>query len=170
MPKYIIWENVKNILSKRHIHNFNNYLEELNSLGYNSYYKVLNAKDYGIPQNRERVFTVSIRKDIDKGSFCFPEKQELNLNLKDFLEANVKTNYYISDDLINNLCVDEKRDTELHIINATKKGYLEAVEGDSINLSYPKSKTKRGRVGKQVAQTLTCNDNMAVAVIDKNDN
>lgn len=58
-PKYVIWENVKNLLSKKHIHNFNAYLEAMEKLGYKNFYKVLNAKDYGIPQNRERVFTVS---------------------------------------------------------------------------------------------------------------
>ena len=59
-PKYVVWENVKNLLSKKHIHNFNNYLKALEDLGYQNYYQVLNAKDYGIPQNRERVFVVSI--------------------------------------------------------------------------------------------------------------
>lgn len=63
-PKYVIWENVKNIISKKHKHNFDNYLERMEELGYTNYYQVLNAKDYGIPQNRERVFTVSIRNDI----------------------------------------------------------------------------------------------------------
>lgn len=63
-PKYVVWENVKNLLSKTHKHNFDAYIETMNILGYNSYYQVLNAKDYGIPQNRERVFTISIRKDI----------------------------------------------------------------------------------------------------------
>ena len=63
-PKYVIWENVKNLLSKKHRHNFDSYLEIMESLGYKNYYQVLNAKDYGIPQNRERVFTISIRKDI----------------------------------------------------------------------------------------------------------
>ena len=63
-PKYVIWENVKNLLSKKHRHNFDSYLEIMESLGYANYYQVLNAKDYGIPQNRERVFTVSIRNDI----------------------------------------------------------------------------------------------------------
>ena len=62
-PKYVVWENVKNLLSKKHIHNFNNYLKALEDLGYLNYYQVLNAKDYGIPQNRERVFTVSILKE-----------------------------------------------------------------------------------------------------------
>jgi len=63
-PKYVIWENVKNVISKKHKHNFDNYVNRMSELGYNSYYQVLNAKDYGIPQNRERVFTVSIRKDV----------------------------------------------------------------------------------------------------------
>jgi len=96
-PKYVIWENVKNLLSKNHIHNFNNYINKLEQLGYNSYYQVLNSKDYGIPQSRERVFTVSIRKDIDKGSFLFPEKQELKLRLKDILEDNVDEKFYLTD-------------------------------------------------------------------------
>ena len=63
-PKYVIWENVKNLLSKKHIHNFNNYLDTMDQLGYKSFYQVLNAKDYGIPQNRERVFVVSIKNEI----------------------------------------------------------------------------------------------------------
>lgn len=87
-PKYVIWENVKNLLSKKHIHNFNAYLEAMEQLGYNNFYQVLNAKDYGIPQNRERVFTISIRKDINK-LFTFPPKQELKLKLKDLLEDEV---------------------------------------------------------------------------------
>ena len=62
-PKYVIWENVKNLLSKKHRHNFDAYLETMEELGYTNYYQVLNAKDYGIPQNRERVFTVSILKE-----------------------------------------------------------------------------------------------------------
>ena len=96
-PKYVIWENVKNILSKKHIHNFNAYLETMEQLGYTNYYQVLNAKDYGIPQNRERVFTISIRKDINK-VFTFPQKQELKLRLKDMLEDNVDEKYYLSED------------------------------------------------------------------------
>lgn len=69
-PKYIIWENVKNVISKKHKHNFDNYLQEMSKLGYSNYYQVLNAKDYGIPQNRERVFTVSILGEKD---FKFPK-------------------------------------------------------------------------------------------------
>ena len=101
-PKYVIWENVKNLLSKKHRHNFDAYLETMKQLGYINYYQVLNAKDYGIPQNRERVFTVSIRSDIDTG-FVFPEKQELKLKLKDMLEDNVDEKYYLTDSMINYL-------------------------------------------------------------------
>ena len=99
-PKYVIWENVKNLLSKKHKHNFDNYIETMNILGYNSYYQVLNAKDYGIPQNRERVYTISIRKDIDNGNFKFPEKEELKLRLKDMLEEKVDEKYYLTESMI----------------------------------------------------------------------
>lgn len=98
-PKYVIWENVKNLLSKKHRHNFDAYLETMEQLGYINYYQVLNAKDYGIPQNRERVFTISIRKDINK-VFTFPQKQELKLKLKDMLEDEVDEKYYLSDKMI----------------------------------------------------------------------
>ena len=102
-PKYVVWENVKNLLSKKHRHNFDAYLEELNQLGYNNYYQVLNAKDYGIPQNRERVYTISIRKDIDNGTFTFPEKEELKLRLKDMLEDEVDEKYYLETDKIDKI-------------------------------------------------------------------
>lgn len=96
-PKYVIWENVKNVISKKHRHNFDNYLNKMEDLGYTNYYQVLNAKDYGIPQNRERVFTISIlgNKDYD-----FPPKQSLKLKLKDMLEDNVDEKYYLSDKMV----------------------------------------------------------------------
>ena len=94
-PKYVIWENVKNLLSKAHRHNFDSYLESMEQLGYKNYYQVLNAKDYGIPQNRERVFTVSIRKDVDKG-FTFPIPKELQKYVPEFLEQEVDEKFYLS--------------------------------------------------------------------------
>lgn len=102
-PKYVVWENVKNLLSKTHKHNFDNYIETMNILGYNSYYQILNAKDYGIPQNRERVYTISIRKDIDNGNFKFPQKEELKIRLKDILENEVDEKYYLKDYQIENI-------------------------------------------------------------------
>lgn len=98
-PKYVIWENVKNLLSSKHKHNFDNYIEALDKLGYNSWYKVLDAKDYGIPQHRERVFTVSVRKGLLQ-EFSFPLGQKLKLNLGDMLESEVDEKYYLSSKLI----------------------------------------------------------------------
>ena len=121
-PKVVIWENVKNVLSKKHKHNFDGYLEDMDKLGYSNYYQVLNAKDYGIPQNRERIFVVSIRKDIDKG-YVFPEPQELTLRLKDILEDQVDEKYYIStckmQQLIENL--DGKLDLSKQVIGTCHK-------------------------------------------------
>lgn len=99
-PKFVVWENVKNVLSKKHKHNFEKYLKSLEDIGYNNYYQVLNAKDYGIPQNRERIFIISIRKDIDKGNFKFPEKQTLQLKLKDLLDDEVDEKFYLKDSQI----------------------------------------------------------------------
>jgi len=96
-PKYVIWENVKNLLSKKHKHNFDAYIEAMSKLGYVSKYQVLNAKDYGVPQNRERVFTVSI---LGGGDFEFPEKQELTVRLKDVLEDEVDEKFYLSEEQV----------------------------------------------------------------------
>ena len=177
-PKYVIWENVKNLLSKKHIHNFNNYLERMEKLGYNNYYQVVNAKDYGIPQNRERVFTISIRKDINK-DFVFPPKQELKLKLKDLLEDEVDEKYYLSDEMVDkikasNFMQERKRIQEkeyglsptldtmqggwrqpcIEIKEATKQGYKEAFEGDGVNIS-SRMKYQRGNVQKESIQTIT---------------
>lgn len=253
-PKYIIWENVKNLISKKHIHNFNAYIETMEKLGYNSYYQVLNAKDYGIPQKRERVFTISIRKDIDRG-YKFPEKIELKLKLKDLLEDKVDEKYYLSDKMLNcfmsngtgkfprrdrflaninrknqslansittlpgqrptdnfvkeynlkeqlcNKLIENDIVKEGEIINhsytnskqrdtldkfieskngimptmttrpdilgivvkeGTKVGYAVATNGDSVDLSYPNSKNRRGRVGKGISHTLTVGGSMNV--------
>ena len=99
-PKYVIWENVKNLLSQKHRHNFDAYLEAMRKLGYVNYYQVLNAKDYGVPQNRERVFTVSILGDND---FKFPPRRPLTKRLKDVLEDKVDEKYYLDDEKIASL-------------------------------------------------------------------
>lgn len=101
-PNYVVWENVKNLLSKKHRHNFDAYLQTMEQLGYDTYYQVLNSKDYLTPQNRERVFTISIRNDLDK-DFHFPEKQPLKLRLKDLLDKEVDEKYYLSDTQVNGI-------------------------------------------------------------------
>ena len=97
-PRYAIAENVKALTSKKFKNEFATVLSSLEEAGYNNYWRVLNAKDYGIPQNRERVFIVSIRKDVDEGDFQFPEKEPLMLRLRDMLEPaeSVDEKYYLS--------------------------------------------------------------------------
>jgi DNA (cytosine-5)-methyltransferase 1 len=183
---------------------------------------VLDASDYGIPQHRERVFIVSIRKDVDHGLFRFPDPMELKTKMIDLLEPEdeVDDKYYLSEamydycmgvgqkdskfprkarflsnvnrpnqDIANTISthsgsrpvdnfikvrngkvtfemIDENTKVKfLKIKEATKKGYTEAYEGDSVNLSYPNSTTRRGRVGHQVAQTLTTSPMMGGVVM-----
>ena len=163
------------------------------SVPYHLYWKVLNAKKHGVPQNRERVFLVGIRDDADN-SFQFPKEEHLTKRLKNVLEENVDNKYLLSDKLMtwidrhrkkrgssNKYPLDENdigacmvarygkngaEDPYIKIKSATAKGYEEATLGDSINFSVPNSETRRGRVGKGVAQTLdtACNQ----ATLDKN--
>ena len=97
-PRYAIAENVKALTSAKFKSEFATVLSSLEEAGYNNYWRVLNAKDYGIPQNRERVFIVSIRRDADEGDFQFPEKEPLMLRLRDMLEPaeSVDEKYYLS--------------------------------------------------------------------------
>lgn len=92
-PKCVIWENVKGAISKTNIHNFNKYIDSLMSLGYTSYYKVLNAKDFGIPQNRERIFVISILGEHNE--YVFPGTKPLDKCVEDFLEKDVDDKYYL---------------------------------------------------------------------------
>ncbi|MBR3169182.1 DNA cytosine methyltransferase [Candidatus Saccharibacteria bacterium] len=197
-PKYVIWENVKNIISKKHIHNWENYCTRMSDLGYCSWCKVMNAKDYGVPQNRERVFTVSIRKDISDKEFVFPESIPLEKKLKDMLEPEVDEKYFISENMMNYFMgVNQKpskfprkerflaninrkdqdransittapgqrpTDNFIRVKTANKQGYDYATEGDGVDLQYPNSTTRRGRVGHEVSKTIMTGDGMGVVV------
>lgn len=243
LPKYLMLENVKNLVGKKFKPQFDEWVAWLDELGYNTYWKVLNAKDYGVPQNRERVFAISIRKDIDDGKFEFPQPFDNGVRLKDVLEDNVDEKYYLTDTMIrgfikhneshtakgtgsiwkprdvngtastlransalaptDNTILETNRCIQVGSLNyynydkmnrvyskggyspaleimqggnrqpkiaepiayvkeATKKGYAENYEGDSVNLEQPNSKTRRGRVGKGCVQTLTTSCNQAV--------
>jgi DNA (cytosine-5)-methyltransferase 1 len=100
LPDMLLMENVKNLTGKKFVGQFETWLHWLDSIGYNTYWKVLNAKHYGIPQNRERVFAISIRKDIDTDRFTFSETIPLEVRLKDILETNVAEKYYLPDERI----------------------------------------------------------------------
>lgn len=113
LPEYLMLENVKNLVQKKFIGQFNAWVKWLDSIGYNTYYKVLNAKHFGVWQNRERVFAISIRKDIDTNGFTFPEPIPLTTRLKDILEHNVDEKYYLPDDriekILNSSFMQEKK-------------------------------------------------------------
>ena len=116
LPKYLMFENVKNLVSKKFIDDFNNLLGVLDELGFNSYWEVLNAKDCGVPQNRERVFVISIRKDIDKGKFEFPKPFDTGIRLKDIIDRNVDEKYYLSKDIQEQFVLNiEKYDSKNNI-------------------------------------------------------
>ena len=102
-PGISIIENVKNLTSKRFKEQFETILKDIEELGYNNYWQVLNAKNYSVPQNRERIFIVSIRKDIDKNNFVFPSPVELKLKLKDLLEDTVDDKFYLTENGIGRL-------------------------------------------------------------------
>lgn len=104
-PKYLMLENVKAMVSKKFLPMFNLWQSELERLGYVNFAKVLNAKDYGVPQNRERIFLVSIRTDglealAGNIQYHFPKPFPLELRLKDVLEDEVDEKYYLKQDMI----------------------------------------------------------------------
>lgn len=195
-PKTFILENVKGLLSHDNGKTFQTIVSVLSDnggtvngqmsvpyyddgLGYHIYYQVLNTKDYGIPQNRERIFIVGFK---EPRNFRFPKAMKLELKLKDMLEDEVDEKYFLSDKMIdwitqhrekrgssNKFPLDEEdnasclnaryykcgaEDQYIKVKSATARGYEEAKDGDSVNLTAINSTTRRGRVGKQVAQTL----------------
>lgn len=238
-PRYFIFENVKGLLSDDSGKTFQKWIDLLagksvngnpvifpndDSVPYHVYYQVLNAKDYGVPQNRERIFIIGIRDDTDN-NFSFPKPFHLVKRLKDVLESEVDEKYFLSDKMIKGLINTEhlnsdrinntlrssghqsiskkhsfdvvkvgfiNQDTQasqvisdegtipnicagthgyangyIQIKSATSKGYEIAKEGDSINFSQPNSETRRGRVGRGIAQTLetSCNQSVIIGAI-----
>ena len=116
LPEYLLLENVKNLVGKKFIGQFEAWVKWLDSIGYNTYWKIINSKHMGIPQNRERVFAISIRKDIDTNGFTFPETIPLTTRLKDVLENNVPEKYYLPDEriekILNSSFMKEKKCTQ----------------------------------------------------------
>lgn len=103
LPKYLLLENVKNLVGKKFKPQFDAWVRWLDSIGYNTYYQILNSKHYGIPQNRERIFALSIHKDVDNGNFKFSEQIPLTTRLKDILEKTVDEKYYLSGDKVESI-------------------------------------------------------------------
>lgn len=161
LPKYLIMENVKNLVSKKFIADFERWLEFLESLGYINYWQVLNAKDYEIPQNRERVFCISI---LGEQAFRFPEKQPLKLRLKDLLENEVDEKFYLSQKQVDSIrfstyCMQKSRIQEKDYCDALS--YTDHKRPKCIKI---KNGTQRGRVQQQKSHTLTVNGQECVVV------
>lgn len=128
-PKYIMIENVKNLISKKFIGDFNKIISQLEEIGYNCYYPTkedkkgsqkpicLNAKNYGIPQNRERIFVICVRKDVDNCNFKFWEGKDFGIRLKDVLEDNVDEKYYLSQEIQDRFKLNGVKDKEHNELN-----------------------------------------------------
>ena len=272
-PSYLLMENVKDLVNQQNMPDFKEWLKTLYNIGYNNWWFVLNGKDFNVPQNRERVFCVSIRKDIDQG-YIIPKGRPLKKLLKDILEKDVDEKYYLNQEQVDkfmasnfsttqrrlqekdwcdtlcardykgpkclevycaasrgrnpenssdrttgalteqrleinktgctntltsvqkdnyivqvgnlvdksnyenpqrgrvysphgispalNTCQGGGLEPKIMVKANTKIGFEYLSDGDSLNLEQPSSQTRRGRVGKQVAQTLTCSCNQAV--------
>ena len=180
-------ENVPDLINFRNKKDFQQWELKLQSLGYSNYVKILNGVDYGIPQNRRRVFMISI---LGNYNYKFPNTIKLEKKLKDLLEDTVDKKYYLSDKQIKEISAwkayqkpfEEMEKTNkrnisptittrscdytagmILIKNATKQGYLEASDGDGIDIS-SRMKSHRGTVQKDKIQTLTTSCDIGVVI------
>ena len=204
-PRFFIFENVKGLLSDDNGKTFQEWINflggksvnglpvlfpEEDSVPYHLYWKVLNAKEHGIPQNRERVFLIGIRDDKDN-NFRFPVEEYLNKTMKDILETNVHDKYFLSEKLIKGFLFKETKSswkfepkdeheisncipaqygkmaitsTYIKVKSNNSKGYEIAEIGDGIRLAHPNSETSRGRISKDVSHTIDCSGQEGVFI------
>lgn len=179
LPQVLIMENVPQVCGAGNIEPWADWLQALGRLGYANHFRILNAKDYGIPQNRRRCFMVSI---LGESSYTFPRKSPLKYRLKDFIEKKVDERYYLSEKIVEGFrahterhkaagdgfrfepaegegvshsvttkCGQRPCDSYLKIPSATKKGYMEAKDGDGV---LPTWKGARGTVQDGMSPTL----------------
>ncbi len=178
-PRYLFLENVRNLLSHDKGKTFERMLKILDELGYDAEWQVLNSKNFGVPQNRERVFIIGhlrgectyrvfpIRREDEKLNTNGEIKQIGNIGKSDNFGGNPQvTRVYdingISPTL--NTMQGGGREPKILVREATKQGYAVANVGDSINFSHPNSKTRRGRVGKNIANILLTSDEQCVVL------
>lgn len=169
-PSYVLLENVKGLLSHDEGRTYRTIVQTLDELGFVSEWGMFNSKYWGVPQNRERVYILVTRKDKFKGPVLFDllkQQTEVTTCLIDVLEDEVDEKYYFSEEKTKKLVINLDSNKIIRVREATKQGYALAERGDSVNVSYPTSKTRRGRVGKQVAQTLQAGEvNQGVVMND----
>lgn len=192
LPQCLLMENVPQVIGNGNIEDFKEWMKKLEILGYTNYVEVLNAKNFGIPQNRERCFMVSI---LGENNYKMPKNMPLKYRLKILLEKEVDEKYYLSEKLLNCFmsegtgkfprrerflqsvkatndkgiagtisCLAGNRSTDNFIImpEAAKKGYTEAYEGDGVYINRPHQ--KRGVVQEGMIQTLKTSPDVGVVV------
>jgi DNA (cytosine-5)-methyltransferase 1 len=188
LPQVLLMENVPEAVGSKNWGDFSLWEEYLTSLGYFNYYKIMNAKDFGIPQNRERVFMVSV---FGGYTYEFPKEQPLTLRLKDMLEAKVDEKYYLTNDKIQAISqwkaqqdplenmenidksgisptltargAGEEHSGMVLVKEDTKLGYALAHEGDGVYINRPEQ--KRGVVQKQMIPTIKTSSNDVGVVV-----
>ena len=178
-PRYLFLENVRNLLSHDKGKTFERMLKILDELGYDAEWQVLNSKNFGVPQNRERVFIIGhlrgectyrvfpIRREDEKLNTNGEIKQIGNIGKSDNFGGNPQvTRVYDINGIFPTLNTMQGggREPKILVREATKQGYAVANVGDSINFSHPNSKTRRGRVGKNIANTLLTSDEQCVVL------
>ncbi len=192
LPQVLLMENVTQVHGTKFKEDFDKWISFLTNLGYSNIWQDLNAKDYGIPQNRNRTFMVSILGDYD---YQFPKPFELKLKLKDMLEHNVDEKYYLSDEMVKFFQKNHNKQQEngngfkfeptdgnkvakavttrngsrmddnfIVMPEKTKQGYIEAYEGDGVYIDRPHQ--KRGVVQSEMIQTLTTNSSLLGVVVE----
>lgn len=174
LPQVLLMENVTQVHNKKNFADFKKWVECLEDLGYSNYYADLNAKDYGVPQNRNRTFMISILGDY---YYQFPEPFKLQKRLKDILETNVDEKYYLPNKISRFVTDPFRMQKKYTTVNADVASSLKArdyanwngnfiSEGDSIDIAFPNSTTRRGRHIKGMAHTITSENNSQVVVVD----
>ena len=183
-PRYLFLENVKGLLNHQKGDTFETMLRVLDELGYNVEWQVLNSKNFGVPQNRERVFIIGhlrgectrrifpIERDVPEANrkrnidfvvpVLTPNRLEKRQNGRRF-KTNGEPMFTLTAQDQHGILIEDKK---LKIREATTKGYAEASVGDSVNIANINSKTKRGRVGNQIANTLLASEQQGVVGSD----
>lgn len=144
LPKVLLMENVKALAGAKFIDDFTMWREKLKTLGYSNYWEILNAKDYGIPQNRERVFMVSV---LGEYNYTFPKQFELKLRLKDMLEDEVDDKYYLSDNQLEKLLNDNQKNIDIENLHVFDYRYDEGLRTRVDDYLSPTLHTKIGGKG-----------------------
>lgn len=174
-PRTLFLENVRGLLSHDKGRTFRTIISTLNELGYDAEWQILNSKNFGVPQNRERVFIIGHLRG-ERGREVFPigttnaenDNKIIQVAQLDTETRKNSNRFRTYDPSGIGACLSTMGGGGLEpcilVKEATKKGYAEANVGDSINISHPNSKTRRGRVGKQIANTLLTGEEQAVIV------